>query len=77
MMNHRQRVVVVAALGLAAVMALFPPWYMGSSHPVEWMFIGQSSYVWPVRIDFGRLLTQWMVLGAAAGAIVVYCGRKQ
>ena len=82
-LNDRQRIIVVGGVILFVLMTLYPPWKQTWSHGSsysEWS-LGYALIVLPpqgekvsntfgVRIDFSRLILQWLILTAATGFFV-------
>ena len=82
-LNDRQRRIVVGGVILFVLMTLYPPWKQTWSHGSsysEWS-LGYALIVLPpqgekvsntfgVRIDFSRLILQWLILTAATGFFV-------
>jgi hypothetical protein len=70
-MNRRQRIGIWIGVVVMAAMLLVPPWqqpvgHVYASYGYAFLFAPSSDY--PVSIDIGRLLIQWLFVAIVIGA---------
>jgi hypothetical protein len=66
-MPNKQRIVIWIGIGLVILAGVYPPW-LRSTHSYNWLFARAYG---TTRVDFTRLLIEWIMIGALTAGLYV------